>query len=272
MKRVINALLLIVLLACWSNSAFATAWTMPALPATGPTNQSTATQGLTNSGGSVTVGSVKISAIGTPSAPVLSTNGTAGVTSLTYACTGVDINGNATIPSSTAVIATANATLSTTNSVNVFCPGKTGALAFLIHKVDTSHVLGICYATSGAGCTLIDDGSVGTTFTYTPNTVDQTGSISSGAITTGNAALQENTLGTQLTTGTAQAQTTFTVTGATTGMGCECNLGVAPPATWQTGIILGCAMTANTLTPWEFNPTAGSITPAAVLINCRVIP
>lgn len=253
-------------------TANATVWTMPVMPPVGATDISTKTQGVQNYWGQAQIGSLVISPIGTPSAPTLVVNGTVGSTSLVYACTAVDFNGNATIPSATATATTANATLTATNSVTITCPGKTGADAFLIHKADTSHVLGICYTTSGVACSFIDNGSVATTFTYTPNTVDQTGAISSGAITTGNPAMQENTLGTQLTTGTAQAQTAFTVTGATTANACICSLGVAPPATWQTGIVLTCAVTANTLTPWLTNGTAGSITPAASNINCRLLP
>ena len=133
--------------------------------------------GALNNGGSTIVGSVSVSAIGTPSAPTMTTNGTAGATSIVYACSGVDINGVATIPSATATLTTANATLSTTNSVNITCPGKKGANAFLIHKVDTAHVLGICYTTSAVPCTFVDDGTVATTFTYTAPTVDHTGDI-----------------------------------------------------------------------------------------------
>jgi hypothetical protein len=172
--RVLGALFVVVALA---GVVHATVWTMPTLPPVGNTNTVSQTQGSQNYGGNMITGSVVVSAIGTPSAPTLTTNGTAGSTSLVYACTGVDLNGNATIPSATTTIATANATLSTTNSVNIICPGKTGAMAFLIHKADTSHVLGICYTYSGVSCLFKDDGSVATTFTYTPNTVDQTGNI-----------------------------------------------------------------------------------------------
>jgi hypothetical protein len=275
MKRLVGLLtaiaFVLVFLIVLANNARATVWTMPALPSPGSQNNVINSNGAVNTGGATIIGSVAVSAIGTPSAPTFVVNGTAGSTSIVYACTGVDINGNATIPSATATVSTANATLSTTNSVSITCPGKKGAVAFLIHKVDTSHVLGICYTTGATGCTFTDDGTIATTFTYTPNTVDQTGAVYNGSISTGNPALQENTLGTQLTTGTAQAQTAFTVTGATTSNSCVCALGIAPPATWQTGIVLTCAMTANTLTPWLTNGTAGSITPAAEPINCRVL-
>lgn len=180
------ALGLLVALSLAPLQAHAVVWTMPTIPPVGATDQSLTTQGIISNGGQTTVGSHVQSAIGTPSAPTMTTNGTAGVTSIVYACTGVDINEQATIPSATATITTANATLTTTNSVNITCPGKVGALAFLIHKVDTSHVLGICYTTSGAPCTYVDDGSVATTFTYTPNTVDQTGYTTVPALTATN--------------------------------------------------------------------------------------
>lgn len=186
LKRTTNLLAAAILLFAAATPAGAVVWTMPSLPPVGATDQSLTTQGIISNGGQTTVGSHVQTAIGTPSAPTMTTNGTAGATSITYACTGVDINEQATIPSATAAITTANATLSTTNSVNITCPGKTGALAFLIHKVDTSHVLGICYTTSGAPCTFVDDGSVATTFTYTPNTVDQTAYTSVPALTATN--------------------------------------------------------------------------------------
>ncbi len=163
--------------------AQATVWTMPTMPPVGVTDLSGKYQGMSNLGGQAQVGSLVVTAIGTPTAPTFVVNGTAGSTSIVYACTAVDFNGNATIPSATATIATANATLTTTNSVSITCPGKTGANAFLIHKVDTSHVLGICYTTSGVACTFKDDGSVATTFTYTPNTVDQTNTITGTSAT-----------------------------------------------------------------------------------------
>ena len=187
MKRIINAALLLALIAFSANQAFATAWTMPTMPPAGPTNRTATDQGHFSYGGSAVTGSLQVTPIGTPSAPTLTTNGTVGSTSLVYACTAVDTNGNATIPSATATITTANATLTTTNSVNVTCPGKSGATAFLIHKADTGHVIGICYTTSGAACTFIDDASTntvmhggGTSYTYTANTVDQTGIVPSG--------------------------------------------------------------------------------------------
>lgn len=253
--------------------AFGAAWVMPSGLNPGATASHATLGGVVSTGGGNYIGSLVVSPIGTPAAPTLSTNGTAGSTSYVYACTGFDINGNQTIPSATATITTGPASLTTTNSINVTCGGKSGAVGYLIHKVDTSHVLASCYANSGGFCTVIDNGSVATTFTYTPNTVDQTGSVSSGLVTTFNSALQENTAGTGINTLTTQNQTAFTVTGATANMGCECNSGAALPATWQTGIVLGCFMTANTLTPFLTNPTAtATITPAANPINCRVLP
>jgi hypothetical protein len=195
MKKLSRTLAIILFVAAgswWGGVAHAVVWTMPTLPPVGPTDAAVRAQGVLNGGGVTQTGSTIVNAVGSPAAPTLTTNGTAGSTSIVYACTGVDVNGNATIPSATATIATANATLTTTNSVNIICTGKTGALAFLIHKVDTSHVLGICYTTSGANCTFIDNGSVATTFTYTPNTADQTGGVSSWAPQTAGAGLFAN--------------------------------------------------------------------------------
>lgn len=160
--------------------AHATAWTMPNIRTANlsGTAQMAISNGQLNNGGATVVGSISNTGIGTPAAPTVTQNGTTGSTSLVYACTGVDINGNATIPSSTTTITNGNATLSATNNVSITCAGKTGALAFLIHKADTAHVLGICYTTSGSNCTFVDNGSVTSTFTYTANTVDQTAHFS----------------------------------------------------------------------------------------------
>ena len=186
MKKILLAIGLVIALA---NRAGATVWTMPSGQAAGPTGYGNVyQQGIHNSGGQDVAGSIKITAIGTPSAPTLSTNGTAGSTSIVYACIGFDFNGNQTVPSSTATIATANATLSTTNSVNITCGGQRGALGYLIAKVDTSHILGYCYTKSNTACTVVDDGTVATTFTYTPQTVDQTANISGATISGGGGA------------------------------------------------------------------------------------
>jgi hypothetical protein len=77
--------------------------------------------------------------------------------------------------------------------------------------------------------------------------------------------------GTAIATLTSQAQPAITITGATTTDTAICSLNVAPPATWQTGIQqLLPVVTANTVTLWLSNPTAGSITPAATAFRCTV--
>jgi hypothetical protein len=78
------------------------------------------------------------------------------------------------------------------------------------------------------------------------------------------------TNGTAVGAGTSQAQPTVTFTGLTTSSRCFATVSAAPPATWQTGIALLCAVTANTVTVWEVNGTAGSITPAAITLNVAV--
>lgn len=84
---------------------------------------------------------------------------------------------------------------------------------------------------------------------------------------TGAATITTN--GTQLTTGTMQAQPTLVVPGMGAGDSCTC-VTQTLPATWQTGIISGCLPSTNLVTCEEFNPTAGSITPAAVTMNVRI--
>lgn len=171
-----------------ASQAGAVAWVSPSGNAPGPTGGlNSFLYGTNIHGGANILGSTIAAAIGTPTAPTMVVNGTTGSTSLVYACTAFDYNGAQTIPSATATITTANATLSATNSVSVTCPGKTGALGFLIHKVDTTHVIGSCYTKSNTACTFIDTGtytngnggaSQTTSFTYTANTIDATGSVS----------------------------------------------------------------------------------------------
>lgn len=188
MKRLLNLVLLLALIAGLSTNAFATVWSNPSpLYPGGPMNLQQNVQGLNATGGVNSTGSIKMSGIGTVSAPTLATVGTAGSTSLIYACTALDINGNATVPSATATITTANATLSTTNYVAITCGGNTGAVAYYIHKADTAHIIGMCYTTSGSSCTFLDQNAVGTvgsggsvSYTYTANTVDQTQTVPSG--------------------------------------------------------------------------------------------
>jgi hypothetical protein len=80
------------------------------------------------------------------------------------------------------------------------------------------------------------------------------------------------TNGTVINTGTSQAQPAVTVTGAAATDVAICALNAAPVATWQTGIqMLPAVVTANTVTVWLSNPTAGNITPAATVIRCTVI-
>jgi hypothetical protein len=187
-KNLVNLVLAVAIVTGMAGIAHATAWTNPALPNLGPQNTSYSMGGLLNYGGITDSGSVAVSAIGTPTAPTVSQNGTKGATSAIYACSGVDLNGVATIPSSTTTTTTGNATLSATNSNNIYCAGKKGALMFLIHKADTAHVIGACYTSGvGGGCNFIDDGSAntiqhggGTSYTYTAPTVDHTGDITGG--------------------------------------------------------------------------------------------
>lgn len=78
--------------------------------------------------------------------------------------------------------------------------------------------------------------------------------------------------GTAVSNGVSQAQPAITITGATVTDTAVCSLNAAPVATWQTGIqLLPAVVTANTVTPWLSNPTAGNITPAAAVIRCTVV-
>jgi hypothetical protein len=85
--------------------------------------------------------------------------------------------------------------------------------------------------------------------------------VTGGSITTN---------GTAVGAGTCQAQPALTVTGATTGSTVTVSVPTALPATWQTGIFILPVVTANTVTLSLCNGTAGSITPAAQVVNIRV--
>lgn len=187
MKKLLTNIFAIALaLSLAVGQAHATAWTMPSANAPGPSGGTkTLPPSLINGGLSV-VGSTLQSKIGTPAAPTVVQNGTTGATSLVYACTAFDSNGNQTVPSATTTITNGNATLSATNYVRVTCGGKVGAVGYLIHKADTAHVIGYCPAApNGGNCTFIDSNTTGIvnsggdiSYTYTANTVDQTAGMS----------------------------------------------------------------------------------------------
>lgn len=100
------------------------------------------------------------------------------------------------------------------------------------------------------------------TFSFLGANANVTQTIGSGTVTTA---------GTVVNAGTSQAQTAITITGALTTDVAICALNASPVATWQTGIqMLPPVVTANTVTVWLSNPTAGSITPAATVVRCTV--
>lgn len=76
--------------------------------------------------------------------------------------------------------------------------------------------------------------------------------------------------GTAVAPGAMQAQTTLPLPGMSVASVCLCEAQTLP-ATWQTGVILGCLPLANSATCEIFNPTAGTITPTAVTVNVRMI-
>lgn len=89
------------------------------------------------------------------------------------------------------------------------------------------------------------------------------GTYPSGSVTTA---------GTAVGSGTCQAQTGITVTGALTTDNVVANIGATLPATWQTGIQLSAHVTAGgTVTVYLCNPSAGSITPAATAVFVRIL-
>jgi len=83
---------------------------------------------------------------------------------------------------------------------------------------------------------------------------------------------QITTNGTAVGAGTCQSQPTASITGLTTSSTLTWSSSVALPATWQTGIQVEFDVsTAGTAKVWLCNPTAGSITPAATVINVKAM-
>ncbi len=259
MKRIsrVFALAAIAALLGYGN-ARATVFTIPVQPPVGPydTTQK-ANGGVLNWGGTQHTGSLAMKPIGTPAAPTVVTGlGTAGSTSVVYACTAVDINGNATIPSATTTFTTSNATRSATNTNLITCAGLPGAVGFIVHITNTSTVLGFCQTTSGASCTLADTGQTQTT--YTPNTVDQT-NIITGATINGNVAgaYTQQCGGTVATTG-GSVIVKAPCSLAYTYCGCSVNLPNPPVA----GDLCSCQITSTATTTASTN-SSGTATSTA---------
>lgn len=79
-------------------------------------------------------------------------------------------------------------------------------------------------------------------------------------------------LGTAVAAGTCQAQTAVTVQGVTTtSVVANWTVATALAVTWQTGIDVKFAVSANTVQPYVCNATAGSITPVATLVQFRTV-
>lgn len=85
--------------------------------------------------------------------------------------------------------------------------------------------------------------------------------IGTGTVTTAGTAIASN----------SSQSNTMTITGATATDTAKCSLNAALPASWQTGIQVSIPIvTANTVSFWLSNPTAGSITPVAATVRCAV--
>ena len=81
----------------------------------------------------------------------------------------------------------------------------------------------------------------------------------------------QTTNGTAVAPGAYQLQPTIVVPGMIAGSLCLYQAQTLP-STWQTGIIAGCLSLTNAVQGAELNPTAATITPAAVSANLRIIP
>jgi hypothetical protein len=86
------------------------------------------------------------------------------------------------------------------------------------------------------------------------------------------ATQQITTNGTAIAAGTCQSQPTISIPGLTTSSTLTWSSSAALPATWQTGIQVEFDVsTAGTAKVWLCNPTAGSITPAALAMNVKAL-
>jgi hypothetical protein len=111
------------------------------------------------------------------------------------------------------------------------------------------------------------------TFAAVSLTADVSGvtPIANGGTGVANGVTQVTTNGTQVNAGTCQAQSGVAVVGTLTTSAVAWSLGAVPDATWQTGITVMPVTTADVVTLYLCNPTAGNITPAAVAVNVKVI-
>lgn len=142
--------------------------------------------GVTSDGGFNAVGSLNLAAVGTPGAPTVTVN-TTGSTSYTYYCVALDLNGlnnlagglGNTLPSSGQTVTNGAATPNNT----ITCPGRAGALGFIVLKNATNAALGSC-ATGGSGlsCPVTDTGQA--TTSYAPAANDTTGVLGSSVFRT----------------------------------------------------------------------------------------
>jgi hypothetical protein len=106
------------------------------------------------------------------------------------------------------------------------------------------------------------------------------GSTSGGTFTLDNVSLKQvtngfagsvTTAGTKVSAGTCQAQTGISISGVTPSTAVNWSVASALAATWQTGIAVVPVVTAGTVTLNLCNGTAADITPAATVLNVRVV-
>jgi hypothetical protein len=128
-------------------------------------------------------------------------------------------------------------------------------------------------ATGVGGCGLFSLGDVagGNLGLINSPTISQSAGVGPNIIAVRIGSGTTTTAGTLIASGNSQSQTPITITGALATDVAQCSLNAAPGATWQTGIqMLPPVVTSNTVTVWLSNPTAGNITPAAMVVRCTV--
>jgi hypothetical protein len=157
-----------------------------------------------------------------------------------------------------------------TTAINLDVPDPIqGATTTLtnIYSLRAANVLFTGLVKAGSGPTTLTD-AAGKILSAALNTV----TIGVGGTGIANVNTQTvTTAGSQLTTGTCQAQTDVVVTGMTTAGVCVVSLAGAPPATWQTGVHFLTQAKSAACAVWICNGTGGSITPDAITLNVRGI-
>jgi hypothetical protein len=205
------------------------------------------------------------SVLAVPAAPIITQNGTAGVTSYAYTVEALLGNGNSGASAASTTFTTGNATLTATNSLNVTFTPVAGATSYNVRRTTggaTQGIIGNVLATGKATYTLVDtglsaDGSV------TPN-LNTTGLMAgvvqpaSQVISAGTGAITIPSGNVVLTAGSAGAYTLqLPISGAPSAGGTNgCELRITTTTTNQHTVTTGSNGFNGTNSVFTFAATA----------------